>query len=141
MTGTVEQEKNIVCTSLLVGIRTFDHRRFGMLFQKYRKSGAWSIPALKVEKGQRAPFELMQRVADTIPIAGPRRIIAATTLFATTSDRLMVSDTNDYHRWEMIVYDVQFEGAVIISLNAPNIFMVEKKRLYVEGKHPPQPRL
>lgn len=133
MTTFVEEEKNILGVNTLVAIRTFDHRRFGMLFQKYAASGAWSLPALKVEKGALPTFELMNRVADTIPVAGSRRIISATTLMEMTVDRLLQSGTQDYLRWEMLVYDVRFEGAVVATKKKTEIKIARRMFIHPEA--------
>lgn len=106
-------KKNYIQTDDFVGIRVFDRRRLGMLFQRFKKSGAWTIPIGKRVEPEMDMFKLMMNVCRSIPVKGSRRLIQARTLTEFTIEQAMHSGDNDYTKWNVIIYHVEFKGEVL----------------------------
>lgn len=114
-------EFKCVDTKRFVGVRVFDFRRYGTLFQRYRRSKVWTIPVLQAATSESNLFDLMHKVIDSLPVTGSRKIISATTLFETTSyvDLQEGAENGDYEAWDMVVYHVDIAGQFESSLS-PN---------------------
>jgi len=110
-TANVTKEEKIVADEYFVAVRVFDARRFGMLFYRYRKSQAWSLPMIQRTDPNHSMMDLMFQVVDGLSVKGDKKIVSATTLMESSALRPLQND--EYVRWNMFVYGVRLGGKVI----------------------------
>lgn len=102
----------------LVALRIFDGRRFGMLFQRYRRSKVWTLPCRTLSSTHKNELDLVLELFEEIPKKNSE-FISAVTLFE-NSENLTGVD-NEETVLNSLVYDVTMSGKVLLTSLPYNI--------------------